>query len=82
MTRPEPTDLNLQACLNGTGVPAVLVIDDAADAVPLACALVAGGIDCIELTLRTDAAMEALRRIRARCRACSSGLARCSRRSR
>ena len=65
MTRPEPTDLNLQACLKGTGVLAVLVIDDAADAVPLACALVAGGIDCIELTLRTDAAMEALRRIRA-----------------
>lgn len=48
-----------------TGVVAVLTLDDAEVAVPLAQALVAGGVDCIELTLRTDAALEALRRIRA-----------------
>ncbi len=48
-----------------TGVIAVLMIDDASDAVPVAQALLAGGVDCIELTLRTPAAMEALRRIRA-----------------
>ncbi len=43
----------------------MLVIDDADDAVPLARALKAGGIDCIELTLRTPVALDALKRIRA-----------------
>ena len=42
-----------------SGVIAVLVIDDAKHAVPLAKALLAGGIDTIELTLRTQAAFEA-----------------------
>ena len=65
MTKSERTDLDIQAHLKGTGVLAVLVIDDATDAVPLARALLDGGVDCIELTLRTDAAMESLRRIRA-----------------
>ena len=46
-------------------VVAVLVIDNENHAVPLAKALLAGGVDCMELTLRTDAAMGALRRIRA-----------------
>lgn len=41
------------------------MVDDANDAVPLAQALKAGGVDAVELTLRTDAAMEALKRIRA-----------------
>lgn len=45
-------------------VIAVLVIDDVADAVPLARSLIEGGIACIELTLRTPIAMEAVRRIR------------------
>ncbi|MCX6960752.1 MAG: bifunctional 4-hydroxy-2-oxoglutarate aldolase/2-dehydro-3-deoxy-phosphogluconate aldolase [Verrucomicrobia bacterium] len=65
MPKSERTDLDIQSHLKGTGVFAVLVIDDAADAVPLARALLDGGVDCIELTLRTDAAMESLRRIRA-----------------
>ena len=43
---------------------AVLVIDDAGDAVPLAKALLKGGISIIELTLRTPAAFDALERIR------------------
>lgn len=58
---PEPLSSRLQR----TGVLAVLMLDDADDAVPLAKALIAGGVDCMELTLRTPAAMEALRRIRA-----------------
>lgn len=37
----------------------VITIDRAADAVPLARALVKGGLRVIEITLRTDAAMEA-----------------------
>ncbi len=55
----------LQAEIKRTGVMAVLVVDDAEDAVPLAHALLAGGVNAMELTLRTPAAVEALRRIRA-----------------
>ncbi len=47
-------------------VVAVLVIDREDDAIPLAEALLAGGVDCMELTLRTDAAMGALQQIRAK----------------
>jgi 2-dehydro-3-deoxyphosphogluconate aldolase / (4S)-4-hydroxy-2-oxoglutarate aldolase len=41
----------------------VVVVDDAADAVPLARALVDGGLPAIEVTLRTVAAVEAIERI-------------------
>ncbi|MCX4726906.1 bifunctional 4-hydroxy-2-oxoglutarate aldolase/2-dehydro-3-deoxy-phosphogluconate aldolase [Streptomyces sp. NPDC090052] len=43
----------------------VVVIDDAADAVPLARALVSGGLPAIEVTLRTPAALDAIRAIAA-----------------
>ncbi|WAX80351.1 bifunctional 4-hydroxy-2-oxoglutarate aldolase/2-dehydro-3-deoxy-phosphogluconate aldolase [Streptomyces sp. KMM 9044] len=43
----------------------VVVVEDAADAVPLARALVAGGLPAIEVTLRTPAARDALRAIAA-----------------
>ncbi len=46
------------------GVIAVLVVDDAQSAVPLAQALLDGGIDAMELTLRTPAAIDALRAVR------------------
>ncbi|MFN3508201.1 MAG: 2-dehydro-3-deoxy-phosphogluconate aldolase [Allorhizobium sp.] len=39
----------------------VLIVEDAATAVPLARALVAGGLKAIEITLRTEAALEAVR---------------------
>jgi len=42
----------------------VIVIEDAADAEPLAEALLCGGMDIIEVTCRTPAAPEAIRRIR------------------
>ncbi len=58
---PEP----LLASLYQTGVIAVLMLDDAEDAVPVAQALLAGGVRAIELTLRTEAAIESLKRIRA-----------------
>ena len=38
----------------------VIVLDDAADAGPLADALLAGGIDCAEITLRTPAGLAAV----------------------
>ncbi len=42
----------------------VAVIDHADDAVPLAEALLAGGLNCIEVTFRTAGAAEAIKRIR------------------
>ena len=47
-----------------SGIIAVLIIDDPDNAVPLARTLVENGINSMELTLRTDAALESLRRIR------------------
>lgn len=41
----------------------VIVIDDAKSAVPLARALVAGGLKAIEITLRTPAALDAIRAV-------------------
>ncbi|WP_028800836.1 bifunctional 4-hydroxy-2-oxoglutarate aldolase/2-dehydro-3-deoxy-phosphogluconate aldolase [Streptomyces sp. 142MFCol3.1] len=43
----------------------VVVVTDAADAVPLARALVAGGLPAIEVTLRTPVALNAIRAIAA-----------------
>jgi 2-dehydro-3-deoxyphosphogluconate aldolase/(4S)-4-hydroxy-2-oxoglutarate aldolase len=43
----------------------VIVIDRVEDAVPLARALVAGGLPVLEVTLRTAAALEGMRRIAA-----------------
>ena len=46
------------------GIVAVLTIERADEAVPVARALAAGGVTAIELTFRTPAAADALRRIR------------------
>jgi len=43
----------------------VIVIDDPKDAVPLAAALIDGGLSCAEITFRTAGAREALRQIAA-----------------
>ena len=58
-----PNDLTTR--IKTAGIVAVLTIDDAQDAVPLARALLDGGVDCIELTLRTPVAIDALKRIKA-----------------
>lgn len=57
-------DSELARCLWDAGVVAVLVVDREEDAVPLAEALLAGGVQAMELTLRTPAALSALRAIR------------------
>ncbi|WP_405971787.1 bifunctional 4-hydroxy-2-oxoglutarate aldolase/2-dehydro-3-deoxy-phosphogluconate aldolase [Streptomyces sp. NBC_00988] len=49
------------ALLDLAPVLPVVVIEDVADAVPLARALVAGGLPAIEVTLRTPVALESLR---------------------
>lgn len=45
----------------------VVVLDDAGDAVPLARALASGGLPMAEVTFRTDAAAESIRRIKTEC---------------
>ena len=50
--------------IDRAGVIAVLVIDEVKHAVPLTKALLVGGVDTIELTLRTTAAMDAARAIK------------------
>ncbi|EDY83255.1 2-dehydro-3-deoxyphosphogluconate aldolase/4-hydroxy-2-oxoglutarate aldolase subfamily [Verrucomicrobiia bacterium DG1235] len=55
----------LKTTVTNSGIVAVLVIDDAANAVPLAHALLAGGVNVMELTLRTDAAIDSLKAIKA-----------------
>ncbi len=52
-----------ESLLDLTPVIPVVVVDDIAHAVPLARALVAGGVPVIELTLRTPAALDAIRAI-------------------
>src|SRR3954453_11892098 len=57
-----------------TPVIPVRTIERAADAVPLARALVAGGLPVIEVTLRTKAALDAIRAIAAQVPDCIVGV--------
>lgn len=60
----EPFDKQVLQRIREAGVIAVLVVDEAKDAVPLAQSLLDGGVKIMELTLRTPAALDALRAIR------------------
>jgi len=60
MTPAEQSQAALAICRLAPVVP-VLVIEDAAAAAPLARALVAGGLPALEVTLRTPAALDAIR---------------------
>jgi 2-dehydro-3-deoxyphosphogluconate aldolase / (4S)-4-hydroxy-2-oxoglutarate aldolase len=53
----------VEAILKAAPVVPVMVIDQVEDAVPLARALVKGGLPVLEITLRTEAAAEAIRAI-------------------
>lgn len=55
--------MTLQDILKLAPVVPVLIIEEEAHAVPLAKALVAGGLYALEVTLRTPVALEAIRRI-------------------
>lgn len=57
--------MDLTELLERAGVVPVIVINDAAKAVPLARALVAGGLPVLEVTFRTAAAAAAIAAIRA-----------------
>ncbi|MEU2059021.1 bifunctional 4-hydroxy-2-oxoglutarate aldolase/2-dehydro-3-deoxy-phosphogluconate aldolase [Streptomyces sp. NPDC013455] len=64
MTSPLPS-FPAASVLDLAPVVPVVVLADAADAVPLARALVAGGLPAVEVTLRTPAALDAIRAIAA-----------------
>ena len=57
--------MQIEAIMRASPVMPVIVLDDATHAVPLARALVAGGIRVLEVTLRTQAALDAVRAMRA-----------------
>lgn len=53
--------------LANSGVVPVVVLDDAANAVPTAKALLAGGVDVMEITFRTAAAADSIRAVASEC---------------
>ena len=57
--------MSFEALLGSTRVVPVITIEDAGSAVPLAEALVAGGLQVLEITLRTEAGLESISRIAA-----------------
>jgi 2-dehydro-3-deoxyphosphogluconate aldolase / (4S)-4-hydroxy-2-oxoglutarate aldolase len=59
----EAKQQQVEATMRLAPVIPVVIIDDAKHAVPMARALVAGGIPAIEVTLRTPAALDAIRAI-------------------
>lgn len=65
---------DLQKKITASGVVAVLSIENPAHALPIANALLDGGVDCIELTLRTPHAMDAARQIRVHCPGMTLGI--------
>ncbi len=65
MTTQQTKQQQLAEILALAPVIPVVIVDDVRHAVPMARALVAGGIRSIEVTLRTDAALEAIRAIAA-----------------
>ena len=54
----------LESLLRRAAIIPVLIIEEAGEAVPLARGLAAGGLDVLEITLRTPAAADAIRAIR------------------
>ncbi|MEY4718869.1 MAG: hypothetical protein RL563_1487 [Pseudomonadota bacterium] len=57
--------VNIQQVMTTSPVMPVMVINNLEQAVPLAQALVAGGLKVLEITLRTPVALDAIRRIKA-----------------
>jgi len=56
--------MTIETIMTTSAVIPVLVIDDAASARPLAEALVAGGLKVLEVTMRTAAALDAIREMK------------------
>ncbi|MEN9012686.1 MAG: bifunctional 4-hydroxy-2-oxoglutarate aldolase/2-dehydro-3-deoxy-phosphogluconate aldolase [Yoonia sp.] len=60
MTPQDASIKSRELCMMAPVIP-VIVVDDVAHAVPLATALVAGGLPVLEVTLRTEAALDVIR---------------------
>ncbi len=63
----EVTTMDVLSRLARAGVVPVVVLDEVKDAVPTANAMVAGGIDVMEITFRTAAAPEAIKAVAENC---------------
>ena len=59
--------MNALERLRNAGIVPVVVLERAEDAVPAARAMLAGGVDVMEITFRTAAAAEAIRNVAAEC---------------
>lgn len=59
--------MNALERLRNAGVVPVVVLERAEDAIPAARAMLAGGVDVMEITFRTAAAAEAIRNVAAEC---------------
>ncbi len=59
--------MNALERLRNAGVVPVVVLERAEDAVPAARAMLAGGVDVMEITFRTASAAEAIRNVAAEC---------------
>ncbi len=59
--------MNILERMKNAGVVPVVVLDDAKDAVPAAKALLAGGIDVMEITFRTACAADAIKAVADAC---------------
>ena len=53
--------------MSNAGLVPVVVLENAADAVPTARALLAGGVDVMEITFRTAAAEDSIRAVAEEC---------------
>ncbi len=59
--------MNVMERIKKCGIVPVVVLDDAKDAVPTAQAMMAGGIDVMEITFRTAAAPDAIKAVAENC---------------
>lgn len=59
--------MNVIESMKQSVIVPVVVIENAKDAIPAAEALLAGGINVMEITLRTDAALESIRNVAQNC---------------
>ena len=59
--------MNTMERIKKCGVVPVVVLDKVEDALPTAKALLAGGVDIMEITLRTEAGLESIRKVAAEC---------------
>ena len=65
--------MDVEQKIKETGLIPVAAFDRAADAVPAAEAVAAGGVDVMEITLRTAAGLQAIEDVRARCASVTVG---------